>query len=127
MLNYSRDGPGKSQVSQFIGDRGMSKLLEILKHHQGRDRAITAKKLATKLNHDERFVRLKIRDLIAQGIPIASNTQIPHGYYIVETILEANQYMQSLRNRLIEDALRRRDFKRARDKAFYSGEQARLL
>lgn len=105
----------------------MIQLLEILKLHKGRDRAITAKELVRILKVEDRVIRKEIREFIAEGVPVASSTKLPFGYYIVETIQEANEYMQSLRNRLIEDALRRRDFKRAVAKSFDGAGQLRMF
>jgi len=56
---------------------------------------------------------MMIRDLIKEGHPIASSTSHPVGYYIAETREEVETYARSIRRRLIEDALRRRDFIRA--------------
>jgi predicted transcriptional regulator len=102
-------------------------LKEILNIHRGRKRAITAKELSERLNMDERFVRNQIRSLIAEGIPIASSVTKPYGYFIVETLAEASEYAQSLRERLIEDALRRRDFKRAVAKSFDGSGQLKMF
>lgn len=104
------------------------RILEILKNHRGLNRAITGKELAMLIGDpDDRHIRVGIRELIASGIPIASSTKLPYGYYITETLQEANAYMQSLRNRLIEDALRRRDFKRAIVKSFNGAGQIRMF
>jgi len=105
----------------------MNDLLAILKLHRGRDQAITAKELARFLNEEDRTIRKEIRALISQGAPIASTTQFPYGYFLTETMVEAHEYMQSLRNRLIEDALRRRDFKRAVAKAFDGSGQLKMF
>ena len=105
----------------------MEELFRILQFHRGRKRAVTAKYLSQRLDIDERFVRSEIRRLIASGMPIASSTQAPPGYYLIETMQEAQEYMKSLRNRLIEDALRRRDFKLAVAKSFDGAGQLKLL
>lgn len=103
-------------------------LLKILKFHKGRERAITGKELARMLgDSDDRHIRTEIRKLIVQGFPIASSVKLPYGYYIIETIQEATEYMQGLRNRLIKNALRRRDFKRAVAKSFNGGGQLKML
>jgi predicted DNA-binding transcriptional regulator YafY len=92
----------------------MSHLLTILQLHRGKRRAITGKELAQLLGDtDDRPIRKEIRRLIAEGHPIASSTEKPFGYFIADSIQEAEAYMLSLRSRLIEDALRRRDFKKA--------------
>lgn len=89
-------------------------VLRILSHHRGRQCPISGQAIAHQLNeHTDRKVRLSIRRLITLGYPIASATEAPPGYYIAETREEVNQYAQSLRDRLIQDARRRRDFLRA--------------
>ena len=103
------------------------RILEILKLHRGRDHAITAKELTKYTGKEDRAIRMEIRDLIAQGYPIASGLTRPYGYYIANTIQEAKDYMQQLRNRLIEDALRRRDFKRAVAKSFDGAGQIKMF
>ena len=100
----------------------MKELLELLKLHRGRDRAITARRLSETLDSEERDIRTGIRNLIAGGIPIASSVVRPYGYFIVTSVQEANDYMKSLRERLIEDALRRRDFRLAVAKYNGSGQ-----
>ncbi len=84
----------------------------IIINRHGKHMAIKAKELA-RLFHlkDDRRVRIAIRELIAEGYPIAAIMEKPFGYFIIETIEEAREYQQSLKDRLIEDALRRRDFK----------------
>ena len=62
---------------------------------------------------DDRSIRQEIRTLINQGIPIASATQHPRGYYIIESPQEAERYTEQLKSRLVQDAYRRRDFKKA--------------
>ena len=78
----------------------------------GRDNATRSGVIADFLNIPERRVRLIIRELI-KSYAIASTTEAPAGYFIAVTREEVNQYAQSLRNRLIEDAKRRRDFLRS--------------
>ena len=92
----------------------MSRLLTILQRHHGKDRAITGKRIAHMLGYqDDRVIRHRIRELISQGVPIASATQPPYGYFIAESPQEAEHYMNQLKSRLVEDAYRRRDFKKA--------------
>jgi len=49
------------------------------------------------------------------------------GYFIVTTRQEAEQYAGSIRGRLIEDAIRRRDFRRAADQYLTPAEQGVLI
>ena len=93
-----------------------AQLKSILLRHEGKAQAITGRELATIFNlNDDRRVRLAIRDLITEGLPVAANTEVPAGYFIVTTRQEAERYAGSIRSRLINDALRRRDFRRAAD------------
>ena len=92
----------------------MSRLLTILQLHRGKARAITGKELAELLGDmNDRMIRKEIRELIAEGHPIASSTEKPYGYFMAETPQEVEQYLKQLKNRLVEDAYRRRDFKKA--------------
>lgn len=100
----------------------------ILLRHEGQAQAISGRELAAIFNlNDDRRVRLAIRDLISDGLPIAANTEVPAGYFIVATRQEAEQYAGSIRRRLIKDAIRRRDFRWAADQYLTPGEQGRLI
>ncbi len=88
------------------------KILTLLKH--GRSNAITGRELAFKLGEpNDRQIRLAIRALIADGTPIASCTDNHKGFFITETREEREAYIQNLKARIRENALRLRDFKRA--------------
>lgn len=78
----------------------------------GRKNARTGKELAKVLGFsNDRCVRQTIRELIAEGLPIASSVTPPLGYFIASSLDEATNYMRNLKSRLVEDAYRRRDFK----------------
>jgi len=116
-----------------------------LLRHEGPDSAITAGTLAGMFGYrDDRPVRLAIRSLIegegrgVKGLPVAANTDSrrgPLGYFIPTTPEQAQEYADSVKGRLIEDAYRRRDFKAAAEKWFAAKldlkpvppEQGRLL
>jgi len=101
-----------------------TELRKILERHEGRDRAITGMELAKRLNQrDDRKIRLIIRELIEDKFPVASCGK---GYFIPNSYEEAREYADSLKGRLIEDALRRRDFRRAADCHLRPVEQGRL-
>ncbi len=102
-------------------------LKSILLRHEGRVQAIKAQELAEIVQCDERKVRLIIRELIAEGLPVASGTEPPAGYFVVNTWQEASQYAQSIKGRLIEEAIRRRDFRRSAALYLKPAEQARML
>ena len=101
-------------------------LKDILLRHEGQAQAITGKELASIFGHrDDRRVRLAIREIIADGLPVASSTET--GYFVVATRKEAEQYALSIKGRLISDAVRRRDFRRAADQWLTPAEQGVLL
>ena len=80
----------------------------------GRENAMTGATLAARFGHrSDRAVRLAIRQLIDEGLPVASETTAPAGFFIANTQEEVDTYAKALRARLIEDAKRRRDFLRA--------------
>lgn len=100
----------------------------VLLTHVGKTRAITGRELASIVGErDDRQVRLVIRELIGKGLPIASSTEAPQGYFVVDTRQEADDYAASIRSRLIENALRRRDFRRAADMYLTPAQQGQLL
>jgi len=106
----------------------MSNLLTVLQLHRGKARAITGKELAQVMGApDDRLIRKEIRELIAEGNPIASSTEKPYGYFLVETQDEADDYLGSLKGRLVEDAYRRRDFKAASANSLNKEKQLALL
>ena len=101
-------------------------VLQILQH--GRHRAITGKDIAHSLGfREDRQVRLAIRDLIAEGHPVASAVQPPMGYFLVESLAEAKEYQAGLRSWLIHDALRLRDFKVSAGRYLANVVQGRLM
>ena len=105
-----------------------TELRATLQRHEGRDRAITGKELAKMLGHrDDREIRQVIRALIKDGLPVASTTRPPAGYFLVTSYEEAREYANSIKGRLIEDALRRRDFRRAADCHLKPAAQGRLI
>ena len=85
----------------------------ILFNHWGNENAITGLAIAHLLGFREnRAVRRVIRELISEGCPVASSVSKSKGYFIVENREEVDRYLQHLRDLLIEDATRRRDFKK---------------
>lgn len=111
-----------------------TELKNILMRHEGPQRAITAGELARMLGYkNDRIIRLAIRQLIKgdgdgnRGMPIASSTENSPGYFIITSRQQADEYALSIRRRLIEDALRRRDFRRAADQWLVPAEQGRLI
>lgn len=89
------------------------KRLLIQRLRYGKASAITGKELSHHLDGtgDDRRIRLVIRSLIKDGYPIASSTNPPVGFFLTTTPEEAKKYIQDLRNRILEDARRLRDYK----------------
>ena len=87
--------------------------LRILEHlGYGKEHAVTAARLAFALGIPDRQLREEIRNLIAEGWAIASSVSKEKGYFIANCQAEVDEYIESVRGRLIE-AYRIRDFKRA--------------
>jgi hypothetical protein len=104
-----------------------TELRRILERHQGRARAVTGLELAKMLNQrDDRKIRLVIRELITEGLPVASTTGNPPGYFVAASWAEKREYEVTTKSRLIQDAKRLRDFKRAADCHLKPAEQVRL-
>jgi len=101
-------------------------LRNILLRHEGRGQAIKANELAFLVQCEERKVRLIIRELIME-LPIASSTEPPAGYFLANTHQEVRQYAESIKGRLIEDAIRRRDFIRSAGFYLTPAKQGRLI
>ena len=108
-------------------------LKNLLLRHEGPERAITAGELARMFATSDRIIRLAIRELIRgdgdgnSGIPIASSVENPPGYFIVTTRQQVEGYRHSVKSRLIEDAKRIRDFRRAADQWLTPAGQGRLI
>jgi hypothetical protein len=108
----------------------MSKsILAILEQHRGKRSAIKGADLARELKQrDDRLIRMVIRDLIAQGVPVSSSVSEPMGFYLVVTPREAEEYIAVLEARIREDEARLRDFKRAVEAALGAlTEQPRMI
>ena len=79
---------------------------------QRRKGPVLAQVVGSDLRGDTNF-RAIVRDLIEEGHPIASVAGKRGGFFLAITKEEVQEYADSLRSRLIKDALRRRDFLRA--------------
>ena len=81
---------------------------------RGRRNAVRGRDLAHQLGqNDDRKIRLIIRELISEGVPIASAVSEPMGFYIVANEQEAASYIRVLKERIREDGARLRDFEAA--------------
>ena len=92
-------------------------VMDILRH--GRANAMRAAEI-TRLLHqrDDRLIRVVIRELISEGIPIASSVTEPMGYFIAENDDEAVRYIQGLEARIREDQARLDEFRKAAEARF---------
>lgn len=62
---------------------------------------------------DDRCVRLAIRELIADGLPVISSVHPPYGYYIADNPEEITEHLGELRHRALEVLGRYKDLKLA--------------
>ena len=78
------------------------KIWRFLKDCRGLDKALTAKQLARLTGLNEREVRATIAGLRRQGYPIASAVHPPYGFYVPETVREAQECLAHLYSRIRE-------------------------
>ena len=89
----------------------------------GLDKAKKSKAIAQLLDIPEREVRLAVRQLIEDGIPVASSTDgMTGGFYITKDRKEAEAYITGMRSRIKEIARRMRDYKIAARPILYPGQ-----
>jgi hypothetical protein len=94
---------------------------------KGRRNAVRGKDLARQFGQpDDRKIRLVIRELISEGVPVASAVFEPMGFYIVANEHEAADYIRVLKERIKENTARLRDFEKAASQ-FNIPEQGALL
>ena len=80
----------------------------------GREKAKTGKAIAKILGFkDDRCVRLAIRGIIADGLPVISSVHPPYGYYIADSPDEVMEHLGELRHRALEVLGRYKDLKLA--------------
>lgn len=108
-------------------DELKDKLKRILANHEGRYRAITSRGLSSLTGSDDRQIRLAIRELRADGFPVLSSSAAPAGFYLPLNRSELEEFLASMRARLIEDARTRRDVKKYGDYWLTPAEQGRLI
>lgn len=97
----------------------------ILERHIGPQNHIKAGELAARLGfNDDREIRLAIRELISDGVPIVSDS---YGYYIADAYSQVEEYTRSLKNRVINDALRIRDVKKSFGLYWNGEKQGKLM
>ena len=84
-------------------ERAVWELLKVLQFHKGKDKPITAHRLARKLRLPEREVRRLISELVTkEKMLIASRVRKPYGFYLVTDLAELKeclgQYYARLKN-----------------------------
>ncbi len=80
----------------------------------GKEHAKKGKDIAKVLGFsNDRVVRLAIRELIADGLPIISSVHPPYGYYIADNPEEIIEHLGELRHRALEVLGRYKDLKLA--------------
>lgn len=89
------------------------RVLDVLRLHRGRAAAIHKEALAEAVGLEVRRVRIVIAHLIERhNQPIGSASQVPAGYFLIETAQEAEQAAQELKARIIQLAKRLAKLKR---------------
>ena len=100
-----------------------AQLESILLRHEGQASAIKSKELCFLLGLPDRQVRLLIRELRKDGLPVLSSGE---GYFMPSNWDELRECLASMRGRLIADALTRRDIKIYGERYLTPAEQGRL-
>lgn len=82
-------------------ERAVWELLKVLQSHKGKDKPITAHRLARKLRLPEREVRRLISELVTkEKILIASRVRKPYGFYLVTDLTELKECLSQYYSRL---------------------------
>lgn len=80
----------------------------------GKEKARKGQEIAKVLGFsNDRCVRLTIRELIADGLPVISSVHLPYGYYIADNPEEITEHLGELRHRALEVLGRYKDLKLA--------------
>lgn len=102
-------------------------LMSVLKEHEGRDSAITAKHLARMLGTNERTIRQLVADLRAEGKLIASTVYEPCGFFVPATRAEADECSRHLWSRVRKIAEIARQFDQSAQKIGISRTRAEQI
>ena len=101
-------------MSVRIGPDDTSRLLGILQGHRGKDRAITSRELAKRLNLSTREVREIVAQLVGDGELIgASVAGVDGGFYLIESEADLEETRAILRSRASKIFNRDRDLCKA--------------
>lgn len=101
-----------------------AQLKNILSRHEGRDNAITSRELSQVTGEPDRTIRLAIRELRADSLPVLSSGE---GYFLPVNWAEVMECAASMKSRLIEDAKTRRDILRSATFYLTPAKQGRLI
>lgn len=102
------------------------RVLAVLRQARIDGRHITAADIARQMNYrDERKVRAVIEHLIEQGQTIAASNRDPFGYFLIESVEEAEVYERTLRSRAAKTLKRLANFRRGTERRF--GRQLPIL
>ena len=78
----------------------------------GKENPRIGQELANTLDFkDDRPVRIAIRELIADGVPVISSVHPPYGYYIADNPEDITEHLGDLRHRALEVLHRYKDLK----------------
>lgn len=94
-------------------ERDILKQKILQKLQLGKNNAILGRNLAFITDSDPRFMRECIKELRHEGHLIGNSVGKPAGYYFIETAEELIENMNRARSYCIENALMRRDLKKA--------------
>ena len=95
------------------------------KHHLGRDNAVTIRELQVELlpiRTYDREIRLAIRELNAEGVPIATTVHPPYGVYFAFSEDEINEYLANLGARMKAILQRMADINKIKAREFLRGQ-----
>ena len=83
------------------------RVLAILEHHQGKERAITVSELQQVIGRSTRTIRAAIARLVTEHrVPIASTVHPPYGFYLITSAEEAKECLAQYWSRVEEVAKR---------------------
>ena len=102
----------------FKKDKNMDhlekRILEILKTHQGKQNAITARDLSSLTLASSRMIRKAIASLVnTYHVPIASSVHLPYGFYFIGSEDEARECLAQYYSRVREVSKRAQSLKEA--------------
>ena len=109
-----------------------AQVLRVIERHEGQGNAILSLDLASAMglprtHASQRKLQMIIRELRRENKPVLSTCSPPYGYYWPGSWAEGQECLASIRSRLIEDALTRRDIKLGLGLHFEGAKKVKLL